>query len=140
MSFNASLLVMMAIFWVTYLILRVFFFKPMMDLLEERDSTITGAQSIYDEALSDANQKIEAEHTRLSEARSEAMVSRERERRTAQDRRQEQLNAVKARAQETLATAAKELEARVDQERASLAEQARELADGMVERLLGRPA
>ena len=140
MSFNASLLVMMGIFWMTYLILRVYFFKPMMELLEKRDSTITGAQSIYDEALSDANLKLESERARLNEARSKAMVSREQERRTAHDRRLEQLNEVKARAQETLANAADELEARVLEERDSLGQRARELADGMAERLLGRPA
>ena len=140
MSFNASLLVMMGIFWIVYLILRVSFFKPMMDLLEKRSATIDGARSIYDKALTDADERLEVERLRLSEARSSAMASREQERRAAQERRLEQLNRVKAQVQETLANAADELEARVREERGSLEDRARELADGIAERLLGRPA
>ena len=49
-SFNASLLVMMAIFWVMYLILRVFLFKPIMALLDDRRSRIETAQAALDGA------------------------------------------------------------------------------------------
>ena len=53
MSFDASLLVIMAIFWVTYVILRVCFFKPMMALLETREGRVSSAQQIWDQAFAD---------------------------------------------------------------------------------------
>ena len=140
MSFNASLLVMMAIFWVTYLILRVFFFKPIMALLDERKSRIETAQAAFDGATRETDETVEQERARLSEARSQAMASRDKERREAQARRHEQLNQVKAEVQETLARAAADLEATVARERENLDQRATEIADRMAEKLLGRPA
>lgn len=140
MSFNASLLVMMAIFWVTYLILRVFFFKPMMALLEERRSRIETAQAAFEGATTESDETMEQERARLSEARSQAMASRDNERREAQARRHEQLNQVKAEVLETLAVAASDLEASVARERESLDQRATEIADRIAEKLLGRPA
>ena len=140
MSFNASLLVMMAVFWVVYLILRIFFFTPIMVLLAARRSRIEGAQAGFDRTMTDANETMEKERARLSEARSQAMASRDKQRREAQAQRQEQLNQVKAGVQETLAKAASDLEARVAKERESLDQRATEIADRMAEKLLGRPA
>ena len=137
-SFNASLLVMMGIFWVTYWILRRFFFAPMMDLLEQRQATVDTAQSVYDEAMTKTSEMIEAERSRLNEARRNALASRQQERRAALSRRLEQLNEVKAQVHEILASAAGELEERVARERETLEQKAQEIADFMAERLLGR--
>ncbi len=138
MSFNASLLVMMGIFWVTYWILRRFFFAPMMDLLEQRKSTVDTAQSVYDAAMAKTSEMIEAERSRLNEARRSALAAREQERREALSRRIEQLNEVKAQVREILAGAAGELEERVARERETLEQKAQAIADFMAERLLGR--
>ncbi len=138
-SFNFSLLVMMGLFWVVYLILRVFFFKPMMALMEERRSRVESAQALYDESFAETESRIAEERARLSEARSQAMASRDQERRQAQARRQEQLNEIKAQAQEALGKAAAELEEAVGHERTSLEQKAQDIADRITETLLGRP-
>ena len=140
MSFDASLLVMMGLFWITYLILRFSFFKPMMELLEERSSTLETAQSTWDVAVAEANEKIEQEKVRLSEARSQAMSAREQERREAQARRSQQLAEAKDRVQQTLGEAARELDKTVSEQRQSLEAEARRLADDIATMLLGRTA
>ncbi len=140
MSFDASLLLMMGLFWITYLILRFSFFKPMMELLEERSSTLETAQSTWDAAVAEANEKIEQEKARLSEARSQAMSTREQERREAQARRSQQLAEAKDRVQQTLGEAARDLEKTVSEQRRSLETDARRLADDIAANLLGRTA
>ena len=140
MSFDASLLVMMGLSWVTYLILRFFFFKPMMELLEKRRATLETAQLTWDAAVAEANEKIEQEKARLSEARSQAMSAREQERREAHARRSQQLAEAKDRVQQTLGEAARDLERTVAEQRQSLEADARRLADDIAANLLGRTA
>ncbi|MEE2776234.1 MAG: hypothetical protein VYE73_05670 [Acidobacteriota bacterium] len=140
MQFDASLLVMMGIFWVCYIILRVFFFKPMLALLEERESRIEGAQEIYDEAVAKTTEQIEAEKARLAETRREALAGRDEQRRRANDQRLEALAVVKGQVQERLAEAGVELDGQVAAERSTLEERARALADEMTRTLMGRPA
>lgn len=140
MSFNASLLVMMGIFWAVYWILRVSFFTPVMNLLEKRHSTISDAKQNYDGAVAATDEKLEEERLRLTEARSKALASRDQERREAQAKRQTQLDAAKQQIQERLSTAANELDQQVSREKQSLEQQADQIAATMVDRLLGRTA
>jgi len=139
-SFDASLLVMMGIFWVVYWILRVFFFTPVLDILEQRKSTVGAAQAIHDEVTAETERKLEAERARLTSARAEAMATREKERRAAQARRAETLNEVKNQVQATLSSAAEDLDRQVERERAGLESRAEELAGAIAERLVGRHA
>ena len=44
-EFDASLLVIMGIFWVSFLILRNFLFKPVLALLEDREAETAAARS-----------------------------------------------------------------------------------------------
>lgn len=140
MEFDASLLVMMGIFWVSYGILRLFFFTPMMAMLDERDTRIETAQEIYDQALAETGERIEEEKTRLAETRRDALAQRDERRREANDQRLAALADVKGQVQERLREAGAELEAQVAVERASLEQQAQSLAEQMTRALLGRPA
>ena len=140
MSFDASMLVMMGIFWVTYIILRTFFFGPMMQLLEERETRIESAQEIYDGAVATTSERIEEEKVRLAETRREALAERDEQRRNANDQRLAALGELKAQVQERLGEAGAELDAQVATERSTLEEKARAIADEMARTLLGRPA
>lgn len=140
MSFDASLLVMMVLFWASYLILRFFFFKPMTGLLDEREERIASAQAIYDQAAADTTARLEQERARLAEARHQAMVTREEQRREAQERRLAMLGEVKQKIQAELGEASLELEEQVARERRVLDERARALAEQMTRALLGRTA
>jgi F-type H+-transporting ATPase subunit b len=139
-SFDASLLVIMGIFWVTYLILRVFFFKPMVALLEEREGRVATAQQTWEEAFAETQKRLAEERTLLAETRRKAMVARSERRREAQERRLQTLAEVKKTVQQELAEASATLEVQVRAERQVLAERVRTLADQIVRRLLGTPA
>jgi F-type H+-transporting ATPase subunit b len=136
-SFDASLLVIMAIFWVTYFILRIFFFKPVMAILEEREGRVATAQQTWDQAFAETQKQLEDERAQLAETRRKAMNARADRRREAQERRLETLAEVKKSVQRELAAASASIASQADTERQTLAERARGLADQIVDRLLG---
>jgi F-type H+-transporting ATPase subunit b len=139
-SFDASILVIMGIFWISYFVLRVFFFKPMMRVLEEREGSIASAQQAWDEAASATRKRLEDERTLLADTRRKAMAARAERRREAQDRRLQMLAEVKKNVQLELASASEALGKQVERERTVLDERARSLADQIVRRLLGTAA
>ena len=140
MSFDASILVIMGIFWISYFVLRFFFFKPMMRVLEEREERITSAQQIWDEAFTSTRRRLEEERALLADTRRKAMSARAERRREAQDRRLQILAEVKKNVQVELAAAGAALDEQVRRERSVLEERARTLAVEIVRRLLGTAA
>lgn len=140
MSFDASILVIMGIFWISYFILRVFFFLPMVRLLDEREARVSGAQQRWDQKFAETQKRLDDERSLLAETRRKAMQAREQRRREAQDRRLAILGEVKKRVQAELAEASATLAAQVGRERAVLDGRVRSLADQIVRRLLGNVA
>ena len=140
MSFDASLLVIMAIFWVTYVILRVCFFKPMMALLETREGRVSSAQQIWDQAFAETQQRLDEEKALLAETRRQAMNARAERRREAQEHRLATLAEVKRTVQGELAEATAAIDRQAQTERETLAQRAQDLADDIVRRLLGNAA
>ena len=140
MSFDASLLVIMAIFWVTYVILRVCFFKPMVALLEQREGRISTAQQTWDQAFAETQKRIDDEKTLLAETRRQAMSARAERRREAQEHRLQTLAEVKRTVQGELAEASASIDRQAQAERSTLAQRAQGLADDIVRRLLGTAA
>jgi F0F1-type ATP synthase membrane subunit b/b' len=139
-SFDASLLVIMAIFWVTYLILRVCFFKPMVALLEEREGRVSTAQQTWEQVFAETQKSLDAERAQLAETRRQAMHARAERRREAQEHRLATLAEVKKAVQGQLAEASAAIDRQVSTERQALAERVRGLADDIVRRLLGTAA
>ncbi|HEX2464481.1 MAG TPA: hypothetical protein VHR17_07630 [Thermoanaerobaculia bacterium] len=140
MSFDASILVIMAIFWVTYVILRVCFFKPMVALLEEREGRVSTAQETWEQAFAETQKKLDEERTLLAETRRRAMSARAERRREAQERRLATLAEVKKTVQAELGEASAAIDRQVRAERQTLSERVRTLADDIVQRLLGTAA
>ncbi len=138
MDFDASLLVVMGAFWVAYLIIRIFYIKPMTELLEGRRQEVVSAREVYDRALETSERQLEEQRMRLAEARLTARKSREETRRDAMAQRQALLGETKKVASQELARAGSELDAQVQEQRALLDQRARELADQVTQRLLGR--
>ena len=140
MSFDASLLVIMAIFWVTYVILRVCVFKPMVALLDLREGRISTAQQTWDQAFAETQKRIDEEKTLLAETRRQAMSARAERRREAQEHRLQTLAEVKRTVQGELAEASASIDRQAQAERSTLAQRAQGLADDIVRRLLGTAA
>lgn len=137
---DASMLVIMGIFWVLYWILRVFLFAPIQEILRERHETIETARAEHDAAMSQTDEKLEAERHRLTEARVEAAAKRDSLRKEAEASRQETLAKTHDETEQRLAEAQEELEAIVARERQTLEGQARALAERMADKLLEKSA
>ena len=140
MSFDASLLVIMAIFWVTYVILRVCFFKPMVALLDQREGRISTAQQTWDQAFAETQKRLDEERTLLADTRRQAMNARAERRREAQEKRLQTLAEVKRAVQGELGEASASIDRQVQTERIALGQRVNGLADEIVRRLLGTAA
>lgn len=136
MKFDASLLVIMGIFWTLYWVLRICVFKPLLAILEDRRLTIDSARAAHESALAEADAKIDAERSRLTAARVAAAQLRDRLRKEGESERQRVLAETKAQTEAEVGRAQAELEATVVRERGELEGRAKMLADRMVEKLL----
>ena len=140
MDFDASLLVIMAIFWATYLVVRVFLIGPVMKMLRERDSEIVTAQETFDRAQAEVEARIEAQREKLKDARAEAAAHRDRMRKEAQEARETMVAEARQEADAELQQAIASLDAETAEQRRSLEARAERLAADMTAKLMGAPS
>ena len=140
MDFDASLLVIMAIFWATYVVVRIFLIGPVMKMLRERDSEIVTAQETFDRAQAEVEARIEAQREKLKEARVEAAARRDEVRREAQRARERMVAEARQEADVQLQHALASLEAETAEQRRLLEGQAGRLAAEMTSKLMGAPS
>ncbi|HVS04030.1 MAG TPA: hypothetical protein VMT16_14790 [Thermoanaerobaculia bacterium] len=138
MDFDASMLVIIAIFGIAWVILKIFFFNPLLRVITSRESRIAGAREVWEKATAEAEEQLAGERQKLIAARRQAATHRETLRREAQERRRQMLEEAKAEAQRELERVRAELAAQVEEERRALEPRAARLADQIAERLLGR--
>ena len=137
---DASLLVIMGIFWILYWILRTFLFGPIQEILRERRETVDTARAEHEAAMSQTEAKIDAERHRLTDARVEAAAKRDGFRKQAEASRQEALAETREQTEHRLTEAQDELDGVVAHEREILERKARELAGRMADKLLEKSA
>jgi F-type H+-transporting ATPase subunit b len=137
-KFDASLLVVVAIFGVAYFLLKVFFFDRMLRVLQRRERRVEEARNLWQDATAKAETSLETERQRLIGARREAAARREALRREALDLRGTMLAEAEAAARRMLDHAAAELGAQRQREERALAGRAATLAARISERLVGR--
>jgi F0F1-type ATP synthase membrane subunit b/b' len=135
---NLSLLLIMACFWLVYLLVRTQFLKPLGALLDQRERQIRDAR----EAFSGARQQLDEAITRcerdLAQAAAEAQKERATIRVAGEAKRRECLEEARVQGQERLAALAAELERSTREARDSLRLRGRDLSHELAERLLGR--
>jgi len=132
------MLVIMAIFVTVWAVLKVFFFGPLVAVMNRREERVTSAREIYERAEAEVEERLAEERARLHDARRAAAARRDELRRGAQEQRRRMVDGAKETAQTELAEASSTLGATVDAESIKLEALARELASHMSERLLGR--
>lgn len=137
---DASMLVILVIFWITYWILRKFLFQPITEILRERRETVETARAAHEAAAEQAETKIDAEREKLNRARVEAAARRDELRKAAEDHREAVLDETREETGARLRAAQAELEAEVAVQRETLEARARSLADRMADKLLERSA
>ncbi len=140
MDFDASLLVIMAIFWATYVVVRIFLIGPVMKMLRERDGEIVTAQETFDRAQAEVEARIEKQREKLKEARVEAAARRDEMRREAQQARERLVAEAREEADAELRQAIASLDAETAQQRRTLEVRAERLAAEMTAKLMGAPS
>lgn len=140
MDFDASLLAIMAIFWATYVVVRIFLIGPVMKVLRERDSEIVTAQETFDRAQAEVEARIEAQREKLKKARVEAAARRDEMRREAQLARERMVAEARQEADAELQRALELLDAETAEQRRILDVRAERLAAEMTAKLMGAPS
>jgi len=137
-KFDASLLVVVAIFGVAYFLLKVFLFDRLLRILQRRERRIGEAKDAWQRATAEVESALLDERQRLLAARREATARREALRREALDHRGTMLAEADAAAKRLLEQASAELASERAREEQTLGGRAAALAARISERLVGR--
>ncbi len=135
---NYSLLLIMACFWLVYLLVSTQLVKPLGRVLDERDARVKSARERYEEArqaLEGAVQRCERE---LAGAAADGQRERASLRASGEAARRARLETARAEVQERLGGLGRELEDASQAARAALRERSSALAHELASRLLGR--
>jgi len=135
---DLSLLLVMVIFWATYVVLRLFVLKPLGSILEERERTIAGATAALSVALDQEKETLAGIDRRLTEARREALAARQAARADANLKRQAMLEDARAKARAAVEEAQAKLDREIGVARSELAKNARTTAAEIASLALGR--
>jgi F-type H+-transporting ATPase subunit b len=135
---NYSLLLIMACFWLVYLLVYTQLVKPLGRVLDEREARIKGAREGYDrsqQALAEAVSRCERE---VAGAASEGQRERASLRASGEAARRSKLEAARAEVQQRLMRLSGELDEASQGARATLRERSGSLARELASQLLGR--
>lgn len=135
---DLSLLLVMAIFWATYAVLRAFILKPLGGILEARERTIQDSTAALTGMLEKEKETLARIDEQLTQARREALAARQAARGEANAKRQVILEEAHEKARRAAADAQVRLEKDVAAARAELATGARATALEIASRALGR--
>jgi F0F1-type ATP synthase membrane subunit b/b' len=133
-----SLLVILAIFFLTYLVVRRFFLMPINRILVERGSEQRAAEQLYESALARFRDATAAMESKLQEARREGSRLRDRFRSDASAHRAEVLQRTNSQADIIVAEADARLKNDVEEARRTIVAESESLARLAAERILGR--
>jgi len=135
---NFSLLLVMACFWLVFLLVRSQLVKPLGALLDQRERQISDAQRSFDRAQQALRDTLERCERELAEVGAEAHRERAAQRAAGESARRAALDAARLQAQERLAALTGALEIASAAARISLRERSLELARELASRLIGR--
>ena len=135
---NYSLLLIMACFWLVYLLVYTQLVKPLGRVLDERAGKIKAAREAHEHArsaLTDAVSRCERE---VAGAAGEGQRERASSRASGEAARRGKLEAARAEVQQRLARVSAELDEASRVARASLRDRSAQMARELATRLLGR--
>lgn len=133
-----SLFVILAIFFLTYLVVRRFFFVPINKILVERENEHRAAEQLYESALATFREATAAVESKLQEARREGSRLRDRFRSDAAASRADVLQRTNSQADAIVTEADARLKSDVMEARARIVTESESLARLAAERILGR--
>ena len=133
-----SLLAIMVIFILNYLVVRMFFLKPVNAVLEARETETRSAEKMYEEALTRFQEATAQTEAQLHAAKREAAQVRDRFRGEASAYRQQVVERTTGEGRAIVAEADEKLGQDVAVARESIVRDSESLARLAAERILGR--
>ena len=130
-----SLLVLFVILIVP---LNVLIFKPILDVLEERERRTSGARERSDEIAREADEVLARYRSELAAARSEAEKTRREAVDRAREEQQRQTAAARAEAEQKVEHGQRDLADSLEGARTELNSHVRDLASSAAQQILGR--
>jgi F-type H+-transporting ATPase subunit b len=137
-SLDKTLILQMINFLILLLILNHFFFKPILDMLQQRRGRIQESEKRVSELEAEAAQQWEAYQRQLQEAKIEANAEKERIREEGIEAERKLLEDVRAETQQIVEEARRGIEEEAAKARQFLQSQAEGIALEMAEKILGR--
>lgn len=137
---NLTLLYQIAAFFVLYIVLNAFLYKPVLQILEERDKNISGTKQEAEKLEAGLLKRIQDYENRLNEAKIKAQEERARIRQQGIDREKEILETARKSAQDALVQAKAKLEQDVKAAIVSLKQESTAISRGIAKKILERKA
>ncbi|HEV8268592.1 MAG TPA: hypothetical protein VGR00_10175 [Thermoanaerobaculia bacterium] len=135
---DLSLLAVMVLFWATFFVLKTFLFRPLGDILRERDEAAARATQALETALAREREALQTIDQKMTEARRAALALHESVRAEAATARQSALDAARDGARRTVAAGDEKLSAEVAAARRDLEGAAKSTAQEIAGLALGR--
>lgn len=135
---DLSLLLVVIIFWATYVVLKKFLLAPLGAVLAARERQVDSARAASEAALEKQREAAFDLDRRLTEARREALAHREAARAAAGERRQALLDEAREKARALADEAQASLEREVVAARQQLGAEAKVIAAEIATYALGR--
>jgi F0F1-type ATP synthase membrane subunit b/b' len=122
-----------------YFILRAIFFKPLLQVMAERDSRTTGAQKAAEAAQAAAVEKVRQYQEALKQARGQVYAEQEAARKKLLDERAAQLKEARTKASEEVSVAKQRVASELAAERRKIEASIAQLSAEIARRILQAP-
>lgn len=135
---NVTLLFQVIGFFVLYLILNTFLYKPVTKLLEERDKNITGAKREAELLEAELRKKLLAYENRLNDTKAKAQEERLRLRQEGLDKERDLLESARKNSLDSIQQAKIKLEKDIQSAITRLKEESKTISKDIAEKILER--
>ncbi len=135
---NYSLLLIMACFWLVYLLVSTQLVKPLGRVLDEREARVKAARERYEQSRQALEEAIARCERELAVAASEGQRERASLRASGEEARRKKLEVARGEVQQRLARLADELDEASREARTALRERSGHLARELASHVLGR--
>ncbi|MBI2215113.1 MAG: ATP synthase F0 subunit B [Acidobacteria bacterium] len=135
---DESLIAIMVIFFLEYLVLRVFFFQPLNQVMTAREKDVRDAATRHEDALARFNEATREMEARIGQAKKQGAELREALKAEAARHRTETVDKTRKEADVIVEEASDELATSVAAARQKIDGEAGALARLAVERIVGR--
>ncbi len=138
MQINESIVVIAILFLVLYFLLKKFYVKPYLSIIEEREGIIVGAENRFKEVEDYYREKMKQYEEEIKKARINANAVREKLINEAKKEREKIVNTAKMQTQEVIEKSHREIENSLQQELKKAENYIDTIAKMIVEKILGR--